>query len=312
MNRTPHNTTRYAAVDISKDKLDVCDDHGSLTVANSAEGIARLLERLAGPGRPLVVFEATGGYERLLIATLRKKKTPLVMVNPARVRAFANSEGVKAKTDPIDARMILKFARSKALRPLRLPSPSVLRLAALLDRRAHLVEELSREKNRLQNSDPLIHRSIKRMIRIMEKEVAAIEAAIEKTIDSKPQLRSAADIIQSIKGVGRVTAWHVLAYLDEIGQLNRNRLVALAGVAPFNRDSGKSKRRRSIQGGRAKLRKTLYMAAHTAARSNPVIKPYVRKLRERGKPYKCAIVAAMRKLLIHIQSLLKKSELFPC
>ena len=208
--------------------------------------------------------------------------------------------------------MILAFAKSKALRPMEAPSEACIKLAALLDRRGHLVEQLAREKNRLQNSEAFIHRSIKRMIRILEKEIATIEEAIEKLAGSDPGFKSRSEIIQSVRGVGKVTAWTLLAYLSEMEELNRNRLIALAGIAPFNRDSGKTSGRRAIQGGRAKVRKCLYMAAHTAATCNPVIAAYVQGLRDRGKPYKCAIVAAMRKLLIHIQSLMKKAELSPC
>ena len=150
------------------------------------------------------------------------------------------------------------------------------------------------------------------MIKILEKEIATLDRAIDKQIDSDPELKSRAEIMKSIKGVGKITAWTLLAYLSELESLNRNKLVALAGIAPFNRDSGKLHGERTIQGGRAKVRKSLYMAAHTAATCNPVIAPYVQRLRDRGKPYKCAIVAAMRKLLIHIQSQIKTAQLSPC
>jgi transposase len=234
------------------------------------------------------------------------------MLNPARVRDFARSEGVRAKTDPIDTRMILAFAKSKALEAIDPPSQESLDLAALLDRREHLVEQMAREKNRLQNSEALILRSIKRMMKTLEKEIAVIDKAISQLVDSTPLLKSRSQTMQSVKGVGKVTAWTLLAYLTEMDHLDRNKLVALAGLAPFNRDSGKMSGRRSIQGGRAKVRKCLYMAAHTATSCNPVIAAYVQGLRDRGKPYKCAIVAAMRKLLIHLQCLIKKSQLAPC
>ncbi len=302
----------YVAIDVSKSTLQVQDERRAFVVSNDAKGHRKLLDHLRTCTNPLVVFEASGGYERDLLRALHEAGMPLTMVNPARVRAFARSEGVRAKTDPIDGKMILAFAKSKALRPMEAPSEALLKLAALLDRRGHLVEQLAREKNRLQNSEIFIHRSIKRMIRILEKEIAAIEEAIEKLLDSDPGLQSRAGIIESVKGVGKVTSWTLLAYLSEIEELDRNRLVALAGIAPFNRDSGKFSGRRSIIGGRAKVRKCLYMAAHTAASCNPVIAAYVQGLRDRGKPYKCAIVAAMRKLLIHIQSLMKKAQLSPC
>jgi len=311
-NHEQNQPIHYVAIDISKNTLQIQDDNGSFSVANDSSGIEKLIIHLKTCHHPLAVFEATGGYERPLLEALRKAGLPMAMVNPARVRDFARSEGIRAKTDPIDARMILAFAKSKQLKPMAAPSASCIKLAALLDRRDHLTEQMAREKNRLQNSEAFIHRSIKRMIQVLEKELAAIEKEIQTLIDSDPGLKTRAEIIKEVKGVGPVTAWTLLAYLSEIEDLSRNGIVAMAGVAPFNRDSGKFSGKRCIQGGRAKVRKCLYMAAHTAARCNPVIAPYVKGLRDRGKPYKCAIVAAMRKLLIHIQSLLRKAQLSPC
>jgi transposase len=307
-----YNSIHYVAIDVSKSTLQVQDDHRAFAVDNNPKGHRKLLDYLKTCTNPLVVFEATGGYERSLLLTLHKAAVPMAMVNPARVRHFACSEGVRAKNDPIDGKMILAFAKSKALPPTQPPSEACLKLAALMDRRGHLVEQLSREKNRLQNSEDLIHPSIKRMMKILENEIATLEEVIKKLIDSDPALKSRSQIIESVKGVGKITAWTLMAYLSEIEDLNRNSLVALVGIAPFNRDSGKFSGKRTISGGRTKVRNGLYMAAHTAARCNPVIADYVKGLRNRGKPYKCAIVAAMRKLIIHIQSLLKNSQLSPC
>jgi transposase len=312
MNTQNTANIHYVAIDVSKATLQVQDDKKAFTVENNSTGHRKLLVHLKGCPKPLVVYEASGGYERELAAFLRKSAIPQAMLNPARVRDFARSEGVRAKTDPIDTRMILAFAKSKALEAIDPPSQESLDLAALLDRREHLVEQMAREKNRLQNSEALILRSIKRMMKILEKEIAVMDKAISQLVDSTPLLKSRSQTLQSVKGVGKVTAWTLLAYLTEMDHLDRNKLVALAGLAPFNRDSGKMSGRRSIQGGRAKVRKCLYMAAHTAASCNPVISAYVQGLRDRGKPYKCAIVAAMRKLLIHLQCLIKKSQLAPC
>ena len=309
---TKNDPIHYVAIDVSKSTLQVQDDRRAFAVGNDPNGHRKLLDHLKTCANPLIVFEASGGYERALLQSLHKAGMPLARVNPSRVRDFARSEGVRAKTDPIDGKMILAFAKSKALRPMEAPSEACIKLAALLDRRGHLVEQLAREKNRLQNSEAFIHRSIKRMMRILEKEIATIEEAIGKLVSSDPGLKSRSELIGSVQGVGKITAWTLLAYLSEIEDLNRNRLVALAGIAPFNRDSGKFSGKRTIQGGRAKVRKCLYMAAHSAASCNPVIAAYVQGLRDRGKPYKCAIVAAMRKLLIHIHSLMKKAQLSPC
>jgi transposase len=308
---TPATTTDHhlVAIDIAKDTLQVQSPQlGSLSVGNDAAGQRQLLKRLQCLENPFVVCEATGGYERSLLNALHQQGIAVALINPSRLRAFALSEGIKAKTDPIDASMILRFAQQKRLTPTPPPNPGTQALAALLDRRSHLTEQQAREKNRLQNSSKLIADSIKRMLRCIEKELAAVDAQIEKLIIADSGMGAKAKTLQSVKGVGKVTTWTILAYLSEMPYLNRNQLVALAGVAPYNRDSGKTSAKRSIFAGRAKVRKCLYMAAQTAAIHNPVIKPYVQGLIARGKPYKCAIVAAMRKLLIHLQSLLKLQQ----
>jgi transposase len=302
----------YVAVDVSKATLQVQDDQRSFAVSNDRDGHRQLLKHLQTCPEPLVVFEATGGYERPLLEYLHKADVAWAMVNPARVRDYARSEGMRAKTDRIDGKMILAFAKSKAVSAMQMRSETARKLAAMLDRRGHLVEQLACEKNRLQNSEAWILRSIKKMVRLLEKEILAFDKMIAELVESDAAMKQRAAIMQSVKGVGKVTVWTILAYLTEIEKLSRNRLVALAGVAPFNRDSGKFAGNRMIQGGRAKIRKCLYMAATSAATYNSVIAEYVAGLRARGKPFKCAIVAAMRKLLIHLQSLLKKAQLAPC
>ena len=180
-----------------------------------------------------------------------------------------------------------------------------------MDRRSQLTESLAREKNRLQKCPQCTRKSIEKMIDILEKELAEMDKQVEQLIQEDDLMREYSSIMQSVVGVGTTTAWTILAYLGEITELGRNQLIALAGIAPFNKDSGKYKGKRKIEGGRAKVRKCLYMAARTASVHNEHIKKYVDGLRNRGKPYKCAIVAAMRKLLIHLQILLKnlKKEL---
>ena len=302
-------TYHIIAIDISKATLEVLSDKNSFSIENTSSGLKKLEEHISLFKHPLVVFEATGGYERSLMESLNSQKAPFAMLNPSRVRYFAKSEGLKAKTDPIDARMILRFARAKEIRPTSAMDPHRQLLADLMDRRSHLTEQIAREKNRLQNSSKNIHSSIQKMLKFANKELSAIETRIRTLIKSKNKLKSISELCLSISGVGEITAWTLLAHLAEIEHLNRNQLVALVGIAPFNNDSGKTSKRRRIQEGRAKVRKCLYMAAKTAAIHNEVIKEYVDKLRARGKPYKCAIVAAMRKLLLHIQSIIKKHNL---
>ena len=290
------------AVDVSKETLQIQTESKGWVVSNDSKGIATLIKEIGKMEEPFVVCEATGGYERLLMQSMHERTVPVCRLNPARVRAFAHSEGIRAKTDPIDAQMILKFAKEKDLAPTMPPTPERQRLGELLDRRSHLSEMHAREKNRLQNSNKGIHSSIRRIIRALEKEENRIEVEIRKLITKYPTMKKQVDVLTQIIGIGEITAWSVLGYLGEIDRIGRNEVVALAGIAPFNRDSGKMKGKRKIIGGRAKVRKCLYMAAQTAALHNPVIKRYFEHLTAKGKPYKCAMVAVMRKLLIHMRS----------
>ena len=302
-------TYHYIAIDVSKADLEVRTRRQRCSLSNSPSGFRKLAKLTEKWEHPLVVCESSGGYERGMIDYLHQQGIAVRRVNPGRIRNYARSEGLKAKTDPIDALMILGFAQEKQLQPSPQPEPVRQELAALLDRRSHLTEQLAREKNRAQNSSKFIKQSIQRMIKTVEKEIQRIEKYIDQLIKEDEQLAQEMYILQSVNGVGKVTAWTLLGYLGEIGKLKRNKIVALAGIAPFNRDTGTFTGKRRIEGGRAKVRKCLYMAAQTAARHNPVIKPYVQRLRARGKPYKCAMVAAMRKLLIHLHIQIKNHHL---
>lgn len=272
------------------------------------QGLSELLKIVALYDDPVVVCEATGGYERTLVAWMHEKGIAVAMVNPGRVRDFARSDGIKAKTDPIDAAAILRFAQQKQIQPTPPPSVDQQELEALMDRRAQLSEALAREKNRQQMATQYILASIEEMIRLIEKEIASIDARIKRLIAENETMRRQDEIMQAIVGVGPISSWSILAYMPEITTLGRNQVVALAGIAPFNKDSGLFKGKRKIQGGRAKVRRCLHMAARSAAVHNDVIRPYVAQLRERGKAYKSAITAASRKILIHIQSLLKHDQ----
>lgn len=301
----------YIAIDVAKDSLEILisGQSRSRSIANCKESLRRLLKSVQPLQGLHFVCEATGGYERTLVNFLHKQGVPVSIVSPARVRAFANSEGVKAKTDPIDAEMLLRFAKEKNPRPTPAPTPGRKALIALMDRREHLSEQLKREKTRLKNCDALIAPSIARMIEIVHEEIKQIEGAIKKVIKDDPAMKQAYDIISEVKGIGPVSAWTLLAYLPELGKLSRGEVVALAGLAPYNQDSGKTKKLRRIFGGRSKVRRCLYMAAVCAARHNTVIRDYTNAILARGKPFKWAIVAAMRKLLLRTHYLIKNNEI---
>jgi len=298
----------YIAIDVAKNHLQVQWLEASEKINNDAEGLKALRVRLRKIVDALVVFEATGGYERPLQQMLWSAHIDCCMVNPSRIKGFAQSEGLRAKTDPIDARLIQRFAQEKRLRPQAVKDDQRVALTELMDRHGHLTEQLAREKNRLKKCTAHSAKFIKQMIRLVEKQLAEVDHAIEALIEQDDTLTAQSQLLQSVRGVGPITAWSLLAYLGEIGQLGRNQLVALAGLAPYNRDSGNKHGKRSIQAGRAKVRRCLYMAAQSAAVHNPVIKAYVAGLRQRGKPYKVALVAAMRKLLIHLQTLINNQQ----
>ena len=300
----------YIAVDIAKDSLQVQAPDYACALPYDQTGLKKLYGIIGKQtSGTILVCEATGGYERKLISFLRENDLPVALLNPARVRDFARSEGLKAKTDPLDAKMLQRYAKQRQPEPMPPSCPDREDLAALMDRRSQLTEMLAREKCRLQNTESILEPEIERMIALIEKELMALEKRIKEKVQTNDQLKAQVRIIQSVDGVGPVTAWSICAYLSEITQVNRAQLAALAGLAPYNQDSGKMKGKRRIQGGRQKVRDPLYMAATCAAVHNEHIKKYVDRLRfEKGRPYKCAITAAMRKMLIHIQSLLKNHQ----
>jgi len=293
------------AADISKASLDVKTSQRSFSTSNAKKGFSRIALACSKLENPLLVCEATGGYERDLMNYMHDHNIPVSRINPRLIRAFCESEGIKAKTDPIDAKMIYTFALQKELRITPKPNPIREELAALMDRRSHLSDQLAKEKTREQNSSKHMSQSIKRSMTFLQKELKHIESDIRQLLEHEEQLHQSRQLLCAINCIGEVNAWTMLAYLPELGLLKRNEVVALAGLAPFNKDSGKTKKQRHISGGRAKVRKALYMATLTAATHNPVIRDYVAQLIARGKPFKSAITAAMRKLLLHCHFIMK-------
>ena len=273
----------YIAIDIAKNSLQVQASGKACALTYDSKGLKELLKMASK--NTVVVCEATGGYERTLIGFLNEKQVPVALISPDRVRAFAKSEGLRAKTDPLDAAMLLRFAQSKRPRIKEPMAAERIKLAALLDRRSHLSSMLAQEKNRLENSPAQIHRNILKMIHFIESEIKSTDRRIRAVVHSNQTLFQKEQIMLEVTGVGEITAWTILAYLDEITCTDRSKIAALVGVAPFNKDSGKTTKKRRIQAGRAKVRRALYMATKTAAVHNPHIKQYVDRLRfEKGKP----------------------------
>lgn len=303
------NDRTILAVDIAKSELVTFDGNRISEIANKPEDFGSLFEGIIDPKAVLVVCEATGSYERPLVRWLQDRGIAVHVANPSRVRSFAKGKGVQLKNDRVDARVLHAYGVENKLLPTRTPSASEREVAALLDRRCHLSRELTREKNRKEKQPEHTAELIEKSIEFIKNQIKEIDRRVEELSDRDGLMRDDRDVLSSIIGVGNLTAVTVLTYMPEITEVSRNVAVALAGLAPYDRDTGTLKGRRFIHGGRAKIRRCLYMAAVSAARYNPVIRDYVAGLTARGKPFKCAIVAAMRKLIIHMQSLLKAHRL---
>jgi transposase len=302
---------RFVGIDVSKARVDVHvrPDGTAFFSATDPEGLAELVRRLT-PLRPtLVVLEASGGYEGVIAATLAEAGLPVAIVNPRQVRKFAGAIGRLAKTDAIDAAVIAHFAQ--AVRPTARPLPDDLsvRLAELMARRRQLVVMINAEKQRLGKAqDRIAQRSFKALLKSLEAERARIDRAIDKLIEASPLWCAQQDLLKSVPGIGNVVARTLIAELPELGRVDRHQIAALAGVAPMNRDSGRYRGKRKIQGGRVEVRAPLYMACLVAIRHNPVLKAFYRRLRDAGKPARLALVAAMRKLLTILNAMLRDGK----
>ena len=256
------------------------------------------------------MFEATGGYESRAVKALGEVGLAVAVVNPTRVRRFAEALGILAKTDKIDAQVIAHFA--KVVQPAINGRQTLLeeQLAAGVERRRQLLVEMVAEKNRLSTCPVCMRENIEEHIAWLEEHIEYLEAEIQDCILQRPEWRERAEIIDSVPGVGTVTATTMVAELPELGQLNRQKIAALVGVAPFNKDSGPKRGKRRIFGGRSGVRRTLFMAALSASKFNPVIRAFYESLIKRGKEKKVALIACMRMLLVIINAMVRKGEVW--
>jgi transposase len=303
----------YLGADIAKESIELgCP---GLTVPpsipNTPAGFGSLLKSLARAAAPVqVVCEATGPYHKAFVAALHQAGIAVSVVNPRLPRDFARARNRLAKTDAIDAGMLADYGRT--MKPAATPEPDarMTRLDDLVTRRAQLVEDRAGERNRLQQTTcPETLASVRLHLRHLDGQIKKLMARIAELVESTPALRAKVQLLVAVQGVGALTASALLASLPELGTLSKNEVTALAGLAPFNRDSGAFRGTRSIRGGRSAVRTTLYMAALSAARSNPILKAFYRRLKAAGKPHKVALVAVMRKLLVYLNALLKKQTL---
>jgi transposase len=298
----------FVGIDVAKHRLEihVRPSGESFAMGYGEEEVAALVARLVALKPTLVVLEATGGMEVRLVAALAAAGLPVAVVNPRQVRAFARALGWLAKTDRLDARAIARFAEAvrPAVRPLA--DAATRHLQALVARRRQLLGMLVAERNRRQAADPALHGHIDAHLCWLDEALAEIERDLDGAVRASPVWRAKEELLRSVPGIGNVSARTLLAQLPELGSLTRRQAAALVGVAPFSRDSGKLRGRRTIWAGRAALRACLYMAAVAAARgSNPVIAGFYRRLRQAGKPAKLALTACMRKLVVTLNAMLR-------
>jgi transposase len=298
----------YVGIDVSKDRLDVAirPNGESFSVARTVVGIDDLIERLKTSGPIIVAIEATGGFETLVVGSLAAGGLPVVVVNPAQVRAFAQALGKRAKTDPIDAAVIAHFAEATKPQQRSLPDAMTQLLAGLVARRRQIVEMIGAENQRmLRISHPQLKRSMARLRKALEKELCELDEEINNQVRGSPAWAEKEDLLASVPGIGPTIARSLIAELPELGTLDRRQIAALVGLAPWTRQSGQWRGRSFIGGGRASVRRMLFMGAMVAARFNPQLKLFRDKLVTAGKPTLVAIIAVARKLLTILNAILR-------
>ena len=306
MNQSP----LFVGIDVSKDCLDVAvrPTGEAWQLPHNSRGINDLVERLGELAPQLVVLEATGGMEMALAGELAASQLAIAVVNPRHVRDFARAAGKLAKTDALDAQVLAHFA--EAMRPASRPLPddASQELRALMARRRQLVEMITAEKNRLRTAAPRIRPKVQEHIRWLEESLVDLDRDMGDFMRSSPMWRDKDQLLRSTPGVGPVLSMTLLSDLPELGALNRGEIAALVGVAPFNRDSGALRGKRTVWGGRRQVRAALYMAALVATRYNPVLRDFYQRLCDAGKPKKVALTACMRKLLTILNVMVKHNR----
>ncbi len=301
----------FIGIDVSKARLDVHvrPTGEAFVVARDDEGLTVLVTRLGGLQPTLIVLEATGGLQLRAAALLAAAGLPVAVVNPRQVRDFARATGRLAKTDALDAEAIAWFAEAVQPEPRPLPDAETERLAGLIARRRQIVEMMTAEKNRRhQVTSPDLKASLDAHLEWLRKALNEIDEDLDGAVRASPIWRAKEELLKSVPVIGDVASRTLIAELPELGRLNRREIAALVGLAPFNRDSGSLRGRRTIWGGRAALRATLYMATLAAIRFNPVIAAFNARLRAAGKPPKLAITACMRKLIVILNAMVRDQK----
>lgn len=303
----------FVGIDVSKRGLDVAVHPSGVgfSLANTQAGFVELIERLTSLSPDLIVLEPTGGYEKAVLKALLEAGLKARRVDAFRVRRYAQALGRRAKTDPIDAEVLARFAHGVAKHEPEVQERAHPRLCALVDARAQLVQDQIRLGNQLaQADDELVRNLIQQRLDLVERQIKAVVAALDGLLAEDQQLKARFELLRTAPGVGPVTAFTLMARLPELGVRDAKRIAALVGVAPYDRRSGTYKGRSAIQGGRADLRRVLYMAALSACRTHAPWRAFRQHITARGKPPKVGIVAVMRKLLVTLNAMLRSSQPF--
>lgn len=299
-------------IDVAKDTLEIAvrPDNEQWSTNNRIEDFPALIEKLQQIAPERIIIEATGGWETPLANHLAAASQPVIVVNPRQARDFAKATGKLTKTDKVDARVLAHFGEAVKPQVRPLPDEQTQALAALLTRRRQLVEMLAAEKNRLVTVQhrPALKRDLEAHIKWLEKRIGQLDDDLRQQLEKSAVWRANDQLLQSVPGIGEVTSRTLLSHLPELGALSEKEIAALVGVAPHSCDSGKRKGQAHIRGGRANVRSILYMAALTATRFNPVIKAFYQRLLAKGKVKKVALTACMRKLLVILNSMIKKQR----
>jgi transposase len=292
------NTAVYAGVDVAKATLQVHLQGRQSEFSNTPEGLRKMCDELQKTPGVHVICEATGGYERAMVHALHQGQIPVSVTNPAQVRAAAQARGQRAKTDRIDAQMLTDYGQRYQPKPTPPATHSQDQLVALTQWLKQLIHGQALAKTQAEHhQDPFVRRQHSKLMSHLQSQIQAVEKQIKALLEEDAALQQRVECLDQIKGVGPRTAWMVLAHMPELGQLNRQQVAALAGLAPWTRESGTMKGMRCIGGGRPEVRLALYMAALSAVRSNPTLRPLYQRLRAKGKLPKVALTAAMRRLL---------------
>lgn len=300
----------YMGIDVSKKQLDIAlsTSNTLLAFANDVAGLKKLIKLLPDKSHSLIVMEASGGYEKEAVKWLKTQGYSVAIVNAKRIRDYAKAAGKLAKTDAIDAQMIMKYGQVFNPIPQAVESPIQEHLGACVNRRAQVIKMLTMEKQHLETASVNIKKRILKHLRMLEKEIELIEKDQQEIANQDADLKEKISRLDEIKGVGEITAINVIAHLPELGKLSRKEVAAIAGVAPFNRDSGTMRGKRTTWGGRSALRSALYMAVLSASRCNPALKIFYDRLVAKGKAKKVAMVACMRKLIIIMNAMIRDGQ----